>query len=161
MTHTITNKIYEDIAIGDSASMQRTLTKRDIELFALVSGDLNPAHLDESYAEHDIFHHIIGHGLWSATMFSRLLGMELPGLGTIWLGQTLRFSRPVFVNDIITATITVTEKQDTHKHILLHTQCINQHGDVVLDGEATVIAAQERITRPVPSLSQLQEKLKV
>jgi acyl dehydratase len=152
---TITNKLYEDISIGDTASMQRTLTQRDIELFALISGDMNPAHLDEAYAEHDIFHHVIGHGLWSATMFSRLLGMELPGLGTIWLSQTLRFSRPVYVGDTITATVTVTEKHDEHKHIVLHTVCVNQNGEKVIDGEAKVIAATQRITRPIPSLSHI------
>ena len=155
MISTITSKIYEDIYVGNSASMQRTLTKRDIELFALVSGDLNPAHLDEAYAEHDIFHHIIGHGLWSATMFSRLLGMELPGLGTIWLGQTLKFSRPVFVGDVITATITVKEKRDEHKHIILDTLCVNQHDEIVISGEATAIAPTERVSRPVPSLEHI------
>jgi acyl dehydratase len=78
-SNSITNKTYDEIKIGDSATLTRTLTKQDIQLFATVTGDMNPAHLDEAYAKTDIFQQIIGHGMWTASMFSVLLGMQLPG----------------------------------------------------------------------------------
>lgn len=84
MTHSqncITNKTYDEIKIGDSATLTRSLSKRDIQLFATVTGDMNPAHLDETYAKTDIFQQIVGHEMWTASMFSVLLGMQLPGPG--------------------------------------------------------------------------------
>src|SRR5436309_2566383 len=91
----IENRTFDEIAVGDSASVTRTLTKADIELFAVMSGDVNPAHLDEQYARSDIFHHIVAHGMWSGALLSTVLGTKLPGPGTIYLGQNLRFQRPV------------------------------------------------------------------
>ena len=98
----IENRTFEEIAIGESATLQRTLRRQDIELFAVMSGDVNPAHLDEEYASSDMFHKIIAHGMWGASLISALLGTRLPGPGTIYLEQTLRFRRPVAVGDTIT-----------------------------------------------------------
>lgn len=142
----ITNKTYDEIKIGDSETLTRTLTKRDIQLFATVTGDMNPAHLDEAYAKTDIFHQIVGHGMWTASMFSVLLGMQLPGPGTLYLGQTLKFLKPVRLGDTITASVKVLKKDDKHKHITFQTLCANEDGEHVLEGEALVLAPSEKIS---------------
>ena len=98
----IENRTFEEIAVGETASLIRVLTKDDILLFAAVSGDVNPAHVDEEFARSDMFQKIIAHGMWGAALISTVLGTTLPGPGTIYLGQTLRFRRPVAVGDEIT-----------------------------------------------------------
>ena len=161
MTHTknrITNKTYDEIKIGDTASLTRTLTKQDIQLFATVTGDMNPAHLDEAYAKTDIFHQIVGHGMWTGSMFSVLLGMQLPGPGTIYLEQTLRFLKPVHLGDTITVSIKVTKKDDTHKHITFETLCVNGKGAHVLEGVALVLAPLEKISWDALPLPEVQIK---
>ena len=105
----IENRTFDEIAVGDTASLTRTLTADDIQLFAAVSGDVNPAHLDPVYAETDMFHRVIAHGMWGAGLISAILGTELPGPGAIYLGQSLRFTRPVGVGDTITACVTVAQ----------------------------------------------------
>lgn len=154
----ITNKTYDEIKIGDSATLTRTLTKQDIQLFATVTGDMNPAHLDESYAKTDIFHQIVGHGMWTASMFSVLLGMQLPGPGTLYLGQTLKFVKPVHLGDTITAAVKAIKKDDKHKHITFETLCANEDGEHVLDGEALVLAPSEKISWEALSLPEVQIK---
>ena len=121
----ITNKTYDELKIDDSASLTRTLTKQDIQLFAIVTGDMNPAHLDEEYAKTDVFRQIVGHGMWTGSLFSTLLGMYLPGPGTIYLSQTLKFLRPVKLGETITASVKITKKDDAHKHVTLQTLCVN------------------------------------
>src|SRR5579862_5031131 len=106
----IQNRTFEEIKIGDSAQLARTLTMKDIELFAVMSGDVNPAHVDAEFARTDMFHKIIAHGMWGGALISTVLGTELPGPGTIYLGQTLRFHHPVALGDTITVTVTVREK---------------------------------------------------
>src|SRR5277367_2008781 len=101
------NRTFDEIAIGDSASLVRTLSRDDIELFAVASGDVNPAHLDPVFAAGDIFHKIIAHGMWGGALISAVLGTRLPGPGAIYLGQSLRFRRPVGLGDTITVTVTV------------------------------------------------------
>lgn len=148
----IENRTFDEIAIGESAEMQRTLATEDIEMFAAVSGDVNPAHMDSEYAEHSMFHHIIAHGMWGGALISAVLGTKLPGPGTIYLGQSLRFRRPVSVGDTITTRVTVTEKTPDNHRMTLHCQCLNQHGEEVIIGEAEVIAPQEKIRRPKANL---------
>lgn len=151
----IINKTYDEIKIGDSATMTRTLTKQDIQLFAIATGDMNPAHLDEAYAKTDIFHQIVGHGMWTGSMFSVLLGMQLPGPGTIYLKQTLEFQKPVHVGDTITASVKVIKKDDAHKRVTFQTLCANEKGDHVLEGEAVVLAPSEKVrwnTIPLPDI---------
>lgn len=109
----IENRTFDEILVGESASLKRTLSKEDIELFAIMSGDVNPAHVDEEYARSDIFHRIIAHGMWGAALISTLLGTKLPGPGTIYLEQTLRFHHPVVVGDTVTVTITVRERMSS------------------------------------------------
>src|SRR5262249_12306625 len=100
----IENRTFDEIAIGDSASLTRTLSKEDIELFAFMSGDVNPAHGDEAFARSGLFHEIIAHGMWGGALISTLLGTKLPGPGTIHLGQTLSFRHPVALGDTITVS---------------------------------------------------------
>lgn len=145
---TIQNRTYDEIKLGDTASLTRLLTAEDIQLFAVVSGDVNPAHVDPAYAATDSFHKIIAHGMWGSGLISAVLGTELPGPGTIYLGQSLRFSHPVSPGDTLTATVTVTAKQDKHHFLTLDCRCTNQDGVVVISGEAQVMAPTEKVVRP-------------
>ncbi|WP_321490031.1 bifunctional enoyl-CoA hydratase/phosphate acetyltransferase [uncultured Hyphomonas sp.] len=139
------NRTYDQIKVGDTASLERAVTENDIELFALVSGDVNPAHLDAEFAAKDIFGKPVAHGMWTASLVSAVLGTTLPGPGCIYLGQTIAFTKPVFPGDTVTATVTVLEKQDKKRLVRLETVCTNQDGETVLKGEATVIAPKDSV----------------
>jgi len=154
----IENHIFDEITIGESASLKRTLTQKDIELFAVMSGDVNPAHVDAEYAKDDMFHKIIGHGMWGASLLSTVLGTELPGPGTIYLDQTLKFEHPVALGDTLTVTLTVVNKKP-EKHIIeLDCKCINQLGKTVISGLATVIAPTEKVKRKRIELPKVELK---
>jgi phosphotransacetylase/acyl dehydratase len=144
----IENRIFDEIKIGDSASLIRKLTMDDINLFAVMSGDINPAHVDEEYAKSDMFHKIIAHGMWGGSLISTLLGTKLPGPGTIYLGQTLHFRRPVALGDTITVSVTATAKEEERHRVTFNCECINQRGEVVISGSAEVIAPREKVKRP-------------
>nr|WP_321361678.1 bifunctional enoyl-CoA hydratase/phosphate acetyltransferase [uncultured Hyphomonas sp.] len=139
------NRTYDQIEVGDTASLERTVTDNDIELFALASGDVNPAHLDAEFAANDIFGKPVAHGMWTASLVSAVLGTALPGPGCIYLGQTLAFTRPVFPGDTVTASVKVLEKQEKKRLVRLETICTNQDGETVLKGEATVIAPKDSV----------------
>jgi len=141
------NRLFDELAIGDSASMERTLTAQDIERFARVSGDVNPQHVDPVYAATTPFHGIIGHGMWSATLISALLGTRLPGPGTIYLGQTLRFLAPVRIGDTLTVNVAVSALDAKNHHVTLACTVVNQAGTRIVDGEARVVAPTERAER--------------
>ncbi len=142
------NRTFDELAIGESASLVRTAGQDDIQLFAAMSGDVNPAHLDAAFAVNDMFGHVIVQGMWTAGLISALLGTRLPGPGTIYLDQDLQFRHPVVPGDVVTATVTVKEKRADKRIVLLDTRCTNQRGDVVLTGMATVIAPAESIVWP-------------
>lgn len=144
----IENRTFDEIAIGESASSVRTLTQEDIELFALVSGDVNPAHLDPAYAETDLFHKIIVHGMWGGALISAVLGTKLPGPGTIYLSQELHFRAPVGIGDTITTSVTAREKKPEKKRIIFDCLCLNQNGQQVITGTAEVQAPVEKVRRP-------------
>jgi phosphate butyryltransferase len=141
------NRTFDELNIGDAASLSHTVCQRDIDLFATVTGDVNPAHVDPVYAETDMFHHIIIQGMWGAGLISAVLGTKLPGPGTIYLGQNLRFRRPVFIGDTITATLTVREKNPEKGDVMLDCVCTNQHGEAVITGDAFTRAPKEKIRR--------------
>jgi len=143
----LTNRTFDELEIGESASLTRLVSEDDIKLFAATSGDVNPAHLDAAYAATDIFGHVVIHGMWTAALLSTLLGTQLPGPGTIYLGQDLRFRRPVAPGDTVTVTVTVREK-GPDKRVVLDTLCVNQNGKEVLSGQATVIAPAEKLSLP-------------
>jgi phosphate acetyltransferase len=135
-----------EIAVGDRASLDRTVTKRDIQLFAAVTGDVNPAHVDVLYARSSHFREIIAHGMLGGALISTVLGTRFPGPGTIYLGQTLKFLKPVHIGDTLTVTVTVTRLDAGRGHVTLATTCVNQQGDVVIDGEAEVLAPREKLS---------------
>lgn len=143
----VENKTYDEISVGDFASLTRILTPRDIELFAVMSGDVNPAHVDPDYAETDMFHHVIAHGMWGGALISTVLGTELPGPGTIFLTQSLAFKAPVALGDALVVRVEVTRKQHGGR-VLLACTCTNQHGTLVMTGDAAVIAPRDKIHRP-------------
>ena len=144
----IENRTYDELLIGDQASISKTISQQDIDLFALVSGDVNPAHMDPSYARTDMFHRIIAHGMLTAGLISAVLGTKLPGPGTIYLGQDLRFLHPVDIGDTITATVTVREKHPEKGDLVLDCRCVNQSGEMVVTGTAHVRAPTEKVRRP-------------
>ena len=121
---------------------------RDVELFAVMSGDINPAHVDEEYARSDSFHGIVAHGMWGASLISTLLGTRLPGPGTIYLEQTLRFRHPITIGDTISVSVAVASKDQTRHRVVLDCRCVNQRGETVIDGTAKVLAPTEKVRRP-------------
>jgi acyl dehydratase len=147
----VENRTFDEIKIGDSASLVRTLSRDDISLFAVMSGDVNPAHVDDEYAKSDTFHKIIAHGMWGGALISTLLGTKLPGPGTIYLGQTLRFSRPVALGDTITVSVKAAAKDGQQHRVKFECECTNQRGEAVIRGDADVIAPTERSSVPARS----------
>src|SRR5258705_8858537 len=151
----IENRTYDEIQVGDVSTLVRTLRPEDIQLFAIMSGDVNPAHVDPEYAGSSMFHEVIAHGMWGAAMISTVLGTEFPGPGTIYFNQTLRFSRPVKVGDSITVTLTCASKFDHNKHMVFDCVCTNQDGLKVISGQAEVLAPVEKIKRARMAMPEL------
>lgn len=138
-----TKKLAPLPAIGEQATLSRVITEHDIALFAEVSGDRNPIHLDAEYAERSLFGKRIAHGFLIGSLISAVLGNVLPGPGSIYLGQTLKFLAPIHIGDEITVLVKVVAVREDKRIITLHTQCSNQHGNLVLSGEATIKFTRE------------------
>ena len=132
-------KTIDKIQVGDSASFTKTVTESDIILYAGISGDFNPAHINAEAAKESMFGQRIAHGMLSAGFISNVLGMQLPGPGTIYMGQELRFVRPVYIGDTVTATATVIERIEEKNRLKLETVVTNQRGETVITGVATVM----------------------
>ena len=158
----IENRTFDEIKVGDSECLTRTLTSQDLYLFAAVSGDVNPTHVDEHYARHFLSGRLVGHSLWSGALISGVLGTQLPGPGTVYESQDLRFLRPVQVGDTVTATVTAREKRPDGRAIVFDCHCVNQHGEAVATGVAVVRAPAEhlRLPRPEPPEAAVQEHSK-
>ncbi len=150
------NRVFDDLRLGDAASLSRQITLDDIALFAVISGDINPAHLDAEYAATDLFHHIIAQGVLTAGLISAVLGTKLPGPGTIYLAQELKFRAPVAPGDTITATCTVTGLEAEKHRVVLDCHCTNQSGVEVLRGTATVQAPTEKVSRLAIALPEVR-----
>jgi 3-hydroxybutyryl-CoA dehydratase len=135
----VNNLYLEDLTIGHSAELTRTVTAADIETFAEVTGDTNPLHLDDAYAATTPFGQRIAHGMLTASYISAVLGTQLSGPGSIYVSQSLRFRRPVKIGDVVTATATITDIDLVRARVTLETKCVVA-GKTVIDGEATVIA---------------------
>ena len=127
------------IKVGDTASSTRKITDADILGFAALSGDHNPLHLDDSYAATTRFGKRVAHGMFSASLISAVLGNDLPGTGSIFLSQTLKFLAPVYPGDILTARVTVTDVREDKPIVTLETVCENQRGETIIRGEAVVL----------------------
>ncbi|MFM1860251.1 MAG: hypothetical protein RL133_1751 [Pseudomonadota bacterium] len=152
----VENCTIDELQVGASATLCRTLTARDIEAFAAVSWDTNPAHLDPVVAGQSVLHGVVGHGMWTASLLSTLLGTRLPGPGTIYLGQTLEFLRPVHIQDTVTATVTVLSLDLTHHSAVFDCSVVNQRGEQVLAGQAKVLAPREKMRLEMPAMPTLQ-----
>jgi phosphate acetyltransferase len=150
------NRLFDEITVGDTASLSRTLTEHDIQAFAAVSGDMNPAHLDAEYAANTPLHGVVGHGMWTSSLISTLLGTRFPGPGTIYLNQTLQFLRPVHIGDTVTVSLQVTQKITETKRVVMACKVVNQKGTAVLEGEATVLAPMTKVRRPMASVPRVQ-----
>jgi len=148
------NITYDELNIGDSASYTRTLTEEELILFAAVSGDVNPVHLDKEYASKTLFKERIAHGMWSGALISAALATVIPGPGTIYLEQSLNFKRPVKLEDTLTIKLTVLRKEEGNR-VAFECEVINQEDKVVVTGEATVIAPTEKISLDRPILPRI------
>lgn len=129
--------------VGQTASCSKTITETDVVTYAGLSGDFNPIHIDKEYAKKTRFGERIAHGLLTSSLLSQLLGVHLPGKGSVYVEQTLKFTAPVFIGDTITATATVQEYIEEKNILKLLTECHNQKGELVLSGKAVMLVPKE------------------
>ncbi|WP_019120216.1 MaoC family dehydratase [Brevibacillus massiliensis] len=132
-----------NFSVGQTASFSKTITEADVVQFAGLSGDFNPIHIDAEYAKATRFGQRIAHGLLTTSLLSGLLGTHLPGRGSVYLGQTLRFVKPVFIGDTITASAEVASFDEEKRIMTLQTACRKQDGTLVLEGEAVMLVPRE------------------
>jgi 3-hydroxybutyryl-CoA dehydratase len=131
-------KTITQLKVGDAAESAKTISETDVYLYAGITGDFNPAHLNEEYARNTYFKTRIAHGMLTAGLISAVLANQLPGPGTIYLKQELSFLAPVMIGDTITARVEIIEILQEKNRIRFKTTCSNQNGNVVLDGEALI-----------------------
>ena len=130
------------LKVGDTAARSRVISDEDVRAFAELTGDRNPVHLDEEYAARTRFGRRIAHGMLGASLISAVLANELPGRGTVYLSQTLRFTAPVFPGDTVTARVAVTKVREDKPVVTLETVCTNQRGEKLIEGEAVVLLTE-------------------
>jgi 3-hydroxybutyryl-CoA dehydratase len=133
-------KSYDELQIGEHASFSKTITEADVYLFAGISGDFNPLHVNEEYARQTPFKTRIAHGALPQSLIAPVLGMKLPGMGTVLVEITCRFKAPTFFGDTITATAEVKEKIEDKRWVRMKLTWTNQKGEVIAEGETVVIA---------------------
>jgi 3-hydroxybutyryl-CoA dehydratase len=131
------------LSVGDAAEISKTVTEEDVRAFAELTGDRNPVHLDEEYAAGTRFGRRIAHGMLGASLISAVLANELPGRGTVYLSQTLRFTAPVFLGDTVTARVVVKQVREDKPIVTLETVCTNERGERVVEGEAVVLMSRQ------------------
>ncbi|MBZ5757566.1 MaoC family dehydratase [Pseudomonas sp. S5(2021)] len=141
----ISNTPYSALEVGQKASYEKTVDERDIQLFAAMSGDRNPVHLDAEYAAGTLFKERIAHGMFSGALISAAVACTLPGPGTIYLGQTMKFTRPVKLGDTLVVRLEILEKLPKNR-VRVATQVYNQNEEIVVDGEAEVLAPRKQET---------------
>ncbi|MFN3985807.1 MAG: bifunctional enoyl-CoA hydratase/phosphate acetyltransferase [Rhodocyclaceae bacterium] len=151
----IQNRTFDEIAIGEHAQLVRTLRPDDIHLFAVMSGDVNPTHVDTEYARSSQFREVVGHSMWGSTLISSILGTEFPGPGTVYVSQSLNFCRPITIGDTLSITVTCREKYEHNHHIVFDCLAVNQDGLKVIDGVAEVQAPTEKVKRPRMNLPEV------
>jgi acyl dehydratase len=152
----LSNFTYDEITIGQTATYSKLVQEQDIQLFAAASGDVNPVHLDADFAAGTMFKGRIAHGMLTGALISAALAMELPGPGTIYLSQSLRFRLPVKIGDTITIKLEVTDKQDKRKFVTLDCKAFNQNDKLVASGSAEVMAPSEKLLIERPALPRVQ-----
>lgn len=144
--HLMTGLSIDQLSLGQSAAFSKTISESDIYMFAGVTGDVNPAHINEAYAQGTAFKTRIAHGMLSAGLVSAVLGTQLPGPGSIYVSQTIQFTAPVHIGDTITATATIKGIVKERNRVVMDTVCSNQDGVVVLRGEATLLPPKKKTT---------------
>jgi len=147
---------FDDLKIGTEGIYSKILTERDIALFGDTSGDINPMHFDEEYARQTMFEGRIAHGIWSAGLISTCIGTIMPGPGSVYIGQQLAFKLPVRIGDTLTATVTVKEKNEERKSVVIDCQVRNQHGKIVVAGDAKVIPPASTTEVDAPALPNIR-----
>ena len=152
----LSNYTYDEIQIGQRAQYSKTINERDLLLFAAVSGDLNPVHLDADFAATTPFKERIAHGMLTGAMISAAIAMKLPGPGTIYLGQSLKFRLPVKIGDTICVQLEVTHKQEKRRLITLDCKAHNQNEKLVVSGTAEVMAPAEKLLLEQPQLPAIE-----
>lgn len=148
----IENVTFDELKLGQTASLTRTLSEQDMQLFAVLSGDVNTTHFGAAYAIDNAFGGVVAHGMWSGTLISALLGTVLPGPGTIYLSQNLEFKKPIRLGETIVVRVTVKEKNKHKSIVTFKCLCLNGLGETVVSGIATVLAPTKKIRRPRPAL---------
>lgn len=138
-------KTIDEIRLNEEASWQKTITQKDVETFGEVIEDYNPAHYDETYASKTVFKKRISHGMLVGSLFSKLFGLTLPGKGTIYVKQSLKFTKPVYFDDVITATVRVTEIINERNRVKFECVATNQNGDIVVKGDAEVMPPKKEV----------------
>lgn len=133
-------KTINQLTIGETATFSKTITEFDVYSFAGITGDFNPAHINEIYANETSFKKRISHGMLTASLISTVIGTQLPGVGTIYLSQSSKFLKPVYIGDTITAIVCVEEIYIEKNRVKLSTKCVNQNCEVVLSGDSMVLA---------------------
>lgn len=146
---------YQDLEFGTEGRFSKQLTERDIVLFGETSGDINPVHFDTEYAATTLFETRIAHGMWSAGLISTVIGVVMPGPGSIYISQDLRFKRPVRIGDTLTAVLSVKEKIEKKQYVILDCKVINQNDEVVTQGEATVMPPRSSDELVAPIIPQV------
>ncbi len=149
---TISNYTFDEISIGQTATYAKTIGEQDIVQFAVLSGDANPVHLDAGYAATTQFGERIAHGMLTGAIISAALAMKLPGPGSIYLSQSLRFTAPVTIGDVVTVKLEVTDKNERRGFVTMHTEAVNQDGKRVATGEAQLLAPKEKLVLQQPEL---------
>jgi acyl dehydratase len=147
----LTNTPYDALEVGQQASYSKTVEERDVQLFAAMSGDHNPVHLDAQFAAATMFKERIAHGMFSGALISAAVACTLPGPGTIYLGQSMKFTRPVKFGDTLTVRLEILEKLPKFR-VRIATRVFNQNDEMVVDGEAEILAPRAQQTVELPSL---------
>ncbi|MCC6209787.1 MAG: MaoC family dehydratase N-terminal domain-containing protein, partial [Burkholderiales bacterium] len=135
--------------------MSRTLTRTDVKTFAVLSGDLNPTHVDDAYVRQHAGNRLVAHSMWGGALISSVLGNELPGPGTQYVSQDLRFVKPLQADDTVTATVTVREKRPAAGTVVFDCKCENQAGELVAEGTAVVLAPREKVVLARPDVATI------
>jgi len=151
----ISNIPYAELEVGMQASLSKTLEERDLQLFAAVSGDCNPVHLDPEFAATTIFKERIAHGMLAGALISAAIACKLPGPGSIYLGQQLKFTHPAKLGDTLTVKLEILEKLP-RLSVRIATRVFNQNGELLVDGEAEVMAPRKKQEIEMPALPSIQ-----
>ncbi len=152
----VSNRPFDDIAVGDTASMERLLTRDDLELFGLLSGDAGPARSDPAFAAAACRQGVIAHGMWAAGLVAAVVGTRLPGAGSVYRSQSLRFLAPVAAGDTLSINVRVTAREPSSRTITLACEGVNQHGERVIEGEADVVAPDTAIAYHPATLPEVR-----